>query len=701
MSSTTANGAPLLSVRGTLDALRLPTAQDVLLSVKGAAAVTLALLIGFDQNLENPYWSALTIYVLLAQPQTGAIRTKALFRLAGTVLGGAGAVALASLFGSDIGVLLVATIMAILFSFYAKTLDRTPASYTWFATSLTLPVIALLQIESPDSIFEFATARTIEIGLGILMIGLVDSAILPRAGTPNFVRSIREWRAQASDLAAAALVPDASQDPEAARKQRKGLHRLSGLLGPLDALGVQLPYDTVAAPPRGRDLRLVRLTIAHLIAELAACGPWIAAVRRGSGDASDVEQLSFEVRRWLLERSAFDNPAILDHVARGHGLRDRLAAFEPGAATSGDRESMVRAVALSRLTELVNHWSKLEQALHAIATGSRMPSALRAEARQARPIRGTDYVLGLLDVAPLALGLGFGALFWYATAWTSGLSAMLFVYISLGLALGTPGAQRSANGIVLWVAVAGVTTLVYQFGVFPRVTAFPVLIAVLAVGIIPLGVLMTMSTAGVLILALFFAFLGLRSEYAGDFETTVQTAFGALAGCLIGAAALYLCQFDRARFSARRLARALRRDLVDIARSRRIPGSERLLSLSIDRIALYFGAVDALPDDDALRRRDLFEVLCVACDLLRMRAHETALSPAARAPLRALRMTIAREHEDEKEPDRSSLLVVTENAYDAVLGERAGRSRMEVLAALTGLRVTLSADPAKLSGRTE
>ena len=53
----------------------------------------LALLIGLGIGLPRPYWAMLTVYIT-AQPQTGALRSKAAYRLLGTLLGAAVAVIL-------------------------------------------------------------------------------------------------------------------------------------------------------------------------------------------------------------------------------------------------------------------------------------------------------------------------------------------------------------------------------------------------------------------------------------------------------------------------------------------------------------------------------------------------------------------------------------------------------------------------------
>lgn len=199
--------APPLSLRGTREALRWPTRQDLLFSIKGLLAVVLALLVGFSQNLENPYWAALTVYVLMSQPQSGAIRSKGLYRFYGTLAGGWAAIGLTALFGNSVGVLLLALSIFMIGAHYLKMLDRTPASYFWFATALTAGIVGLPYLQHPELIFAVGIARMIEISLGILAIGFVDSLLAPLPETQPFLDAMRGWRDAAADWAGDALSP--------------------------------------------------------------------------------------------------------------------------------------------------------------------------------------------------------------------------------------------------------------------------------------------------------------------------------------------------------------------------------------------------------------------------------------------------------------------------------------------------------------
>ena len=95
---------PPLSLPGIYASLRKPTARDVIYSTKAFAAAALALFVGFSAGLDNPYWAVLTVYIIVNPPGAGAIRSKCIFRLAGTIIGGGIVLAVTSVFGDQIGI---------------------------------------------------------------------------------------------------------------------------------------------------------------------------------------------------------------------------------------------------------------------------------------------------------------------------------------------------------------------------------------------------------------------------------------------------------------------------------------------------------------------------------------------------------------------------------------------------------------------
>ena len=687
--------APPLSLRGVRKALRWPKGQDLLLAVKGVTAVTLALFIGFSQNLDNPYWSALTVYVLLSQPQTGAIRSKSLYRFGGTLVGGSAAIGLTALFGDNVGVLLIALLSFIVAALYLKLLDRTPASYFWFATSLTASVVGIVHVQAPDAIFAYGVARMTEISIGVLCVGVVDSLLGTLPQTQAFLDSLQGWRDQAADWVAAALAPDASDAPPARLERRRALRRIAAGTAVLDAQGVQLPFDVVDQPLRGGDLRFLRLTVARVAAELTSVNVWAETARGFGPELEDIGGLLARTRAWLEVKPALVGEAVPGHAADGEALRADLAAAADPLIDSGARDAVLRGTTLLRLEALVRSWTVQHQVLHAMASGTRLPLPLRRAARQARPARSIDHLASALDVLPLAVCFAGITVVWYLSAWTAALSAMLFAFIIGAFVLGAPGAVGAALGELVWISLAFVLTFTYQFAVLPQVTAFPVLMAVLAVALIPIGIFMSMSGAGVLIIANVFAFLGLQGAYAGDFQSSVETLFGSLTGCMLAIAALYACRYDEARLRARRLARALALDVADAAAAPRSPDIDRYLSLAMDRLSLFYAAQASLPASDPLRGLNMIGRFRLGAAVLALRRTEAGLARAGAQAARRLRLGLATAYRLRDPAERrSALLVQAEEVHDAVAASAPSAARREALAALASLRTALRPDEA-------
>ena len=66
---------------------------EAIFSINSFVAAMLALYIAFSIGLPRPYWAMLTVYITV-QPLSGSLRSKAAYRVIGTVLGGVAAVAL-------------------------------------------------------------------------------------------------------------------------------------------------------------------------------------------------------------------------------------------------------------------------------------------------------------------------------------------------------------------------------------------------------------------------------------------------------------------------------------------------------------------------------------------------------------------------------------------------------------------------------
>jgi len=680
--------APPLSLRGVYDSLRVPTLRDLVFSTKAYLATALALIVGFSQNLENPYWAVLTIYIVLNPPETGAIRSKALFRFIGTIAGGTLMMGVTGLLGDQLGILVTVTLGIIVGATFLRQIDRTPANYLWFSAGVTAGVVGLTNLMAPTNVFDYATARMGEISLGILAITAVDSAFWPRPMTPDFLKTMAGWRAQTSDWLVDALSLTAAQSPDEDRRRalRQGLRELTKAVGVIDAKAVQLPFDVVAMAPRGRQLNLLRRQVVELIADLAGIEIWARSLRHDRRLHTDLGRSLDQVTRWVQETP--DDPH--DHAANGtlliHALEETRDALDPAG---GEILTMERGL-LSRLAAFVRAWSVLGIALHAIETGTKLPAPLERMARQAKPVRSADYLGAFFDVVPMILSTGLTTLIWYFTAWSSGGGALLFSFIGCVFLTGQDRILSSSVGLVTWVMTAFAMVFLYQYAILPRVTDFPVLIAVLGCVLLPFGLMMAMNLAGMLICVYIFAFLGLQSAYAADFNQSLQTLNASLAGLLIACGCLYVCSYDHARFAARRLVLAVRRDILDIARSRRMPDRERFLFLVIDRLALYFPAAEQIYGPGQLPRLRMIDDFGIGINLLALRQCEADVTPHMHATLCDLRAQTARSYRDRlagRADDGTLRAMVNEALADPALTAETAHGRLRE--ALMGMHLAL------------
>src|SRR6185312_15952716 len=123
--------AQALSTQGEVDqpTLRVRLArlgsEPALFSVKCFVAAMLAYYVALRIGLTRPYWAITTSY-LVAQPLAGAVLSKAVFRVAGTVLGATAAVVLVPTFVNEPAALSLALALWLGVCLYFSLLDRTP-----------------------------------------------------------------------------------------------------------------------------------------------------------------------------------------------------------------------------------------------------------------------------------------------------------------------------------------------------------------------------------------------------------------------------------------------------------------------------------------------------------------------------------------------------------------------------------------------
>ena len=122
--------------------IKLPDREDFIFSLKSFIGAMMALYLAFRIGLPRPFWAPLTAYVV-SQPLAGAVRSKAIYRVTGTVIGALAIVILIPTFINYTG--MFALVMGGWFGFclFMSLMDRTPRSYAFLLGGYTVGFVAM------------------------------------------------------------------------------------------------------------------------------------------------------------------------------------------------------------------------------------------------------------------------------------------------------------------------------------------------------------------------------------------------------------------------------------------------------------------------------------------------------------------------------------------------------------------------------
>ena len=236
--------------------MRFPslTLGDALFSLKTFLAALIALYIAFLWNLSQPYWALLTV-LIVAQPYTGMVRSKALYRFIGTFVGAAMAVFLIPRLVNLPELLTFFLAGWIALCLYFSLIDGTPRSYAYILSGYTVALIGFPSVEHPAGIFATAVSRVEEVCLGVLSAFVVNELFFPRSSVGLFYLKANQWLDHLQRS-----VGEILKRPPGTERLETVRHKLSIDLAALGPLSLFASYDTTNPDRiRGMDRLLFRM----------------------------------------------------------------------------------------------------------------------------------------------------------------------------------------------------------------------------------------------------------------------------------------------------------------------------------------------------------------------------------------------------------------------------------------------------------
>lgn len=179
-------------------------------------AMMLALAAAFWLQLDDASSAAVTV-AILAQPRRGQAFRKAIFRFGATVVGCAAAIAITGIFTQSRDLFVLAFAAWLGLAVYIAACYDGNRAYGAVLSGYTVAIIAVINLDAPQSVFDSATARLAVVSLGIASVALVNDVFAAPDVYPTVRQRLRAALAETRQIVAEHLAGD-GPGPESTTK---------------------------------------------------------------------------------------------------------------------------------------------------------------------------------------------------------------------------------------------------------------------------------------------------------------------------------------------------------------------------------------------------------------------------------------------------------------------------------------------------
>jgi len=661
------------------------TGKTVAFVLANTAAVLMALYIAFACDLERPYWAMFTVFIV-ANPLTGAVRSKTAFRLLGTVTGAAMALLLIPPLIDAPVLLSLAISLWIGLCLYISLQDRRPHSYAFVLAGYTAAIVGFSVVNTPNAIFDTAVARVEEISVGLVCGAVAHSVIFPQSVLEGLSERIDRTLRRCRTWITEALATAQSTDLEAQQQ-------LSKLVSDLYVLYEHVTFETSDVPRNASVVRALQDRLALILPRLSSVQGALAALSSAGPLTASTLQAIEAVSQWARTTPGAHGAVPSDTESEVRGALARLTAESEDGT---DWSLLLQRTIATQLGELLTELSdavRLADALKNPYATSTPGPRLEPPSRRTLP---ADRGLALLSAFAATAATLIACALWIEGSWPEGAVAAQFAAIGCSLFATLDNPPKGLFVGIIGVLLALPVAAVYEFAIFPRIDGF----ASLALVLTPMLLLFSwmqaserLAVMGFLLAVSFAGGLALQESYRPDFAAFINTNTAEIAGLAIAAVVSLLLSTIDPVWNAARISRA---GWHEVARLAERPTSDiRHWTLRMfDRLGLALQRLLAAKRKDLVRSRiDGLRDLRVGINLATLQRSSEALPAVARQSMNPVLNAVADAYLGLA---RGKPLVGagSERAIDqglAVLGAHAPtRPVDDAVTALVGLRLDLT-----------
>jgi uncharacterized membrane protein YccC len=592
-----------------------PGFDDWLFSAKTFVAGMLALFIALAFDLDRPVWAMATVYII-ANPLTGVLASKAVYRVVGTMIGAVFAVALVPNLVDAPVLLSLAMAGWVGLCLYLSRLDRTPRSYLFMLAGYTAAIIGFPCVTDPGTVFDVAVARVQEISLGIICATVVSHVVFPRHLGP--VLAARIDRALHDVRALAALSFAGNHDEEKLHGDRI---KLIADIGEIHGLAVHVGYERSLLNGMTRPLQALQNAMAALLPSLYSLHDRITALAAtGPGVPENVAVLLQNIEGWIQDGDAdpFDRTRI-------NQLHSDISELAHQYEVNRNWHDLLVINLCVRLHRMIGFYDDCQLLWAGIREG-RVPHSVvdRWRDRGDKPALHVDYGLAVRSGLTASIATLIVCLIWVETGWPNGASAAMMAAVGTSILSFLDDPVPAQKGFITYTLFSVAVTLFYGYAVLPAIDGFPLLVAVFAPYLLLIGLLIPSPKTFIFALPMIVntvMLLNISTRYSGNFASSLDGAVAMISGFVVAVVVTAMMRSMTPDHSIRRLLQANWRDLANLARFDHVAPRMTVLRRLLDRQGLILPKLAQAPDHRTRLMRAMPEVSIAAnlVDLRRVR----------------------------------------------------------------------------------
>lgn len=454
---------PLLAFR--------PNKLDWIFASKTFIAGMLALYIAFELNLSYPIWAIGTVFVI-ANPYSGMMASKSIYRILGTLIGAIFAIAVMPHLVNTpwLFTFVLATWVGI--CLYLSLIDRSPRSYVVMLAGYTAVIICFNSIYYIEtvSIFDMAVGRFLEISLGVVCSAVVSATIFPMHIGP-----VVELRVTKTMQDTKQAFDSILSDPAHTDNYTQLLTNITRDTTDIHSMAVHLSYETSKFKGMTKPLQELLHQVTMLVANLVAMSERI----------KQLDQIDLNYRSYLLEfHQKIDDFLEGENAILEDELKHLPEHFDQEFQTITEHAIAKQQVILGSLKMDIRHfiqnvravkfiWQCMQQGNHSL------PESI-VPLTTTYPSLHRDYGVAVRGGISAFLTTNIACAFWILSGWKMGFMVAEMAAITACILTFLDDPVPALKIFIRSSIYAAILVFIYAYGIFPHITAFWELAVVLA-----------------------------------------------------------------------------------------------------------------------------------------------------------------------------------------------------------------------------